>query len=135
MTRAREGSGQDDGFVLVNDRTGARLATKLELAANPLRRMVGLLGRPSLAEGGGMRFQPASSIHTLFMRFPIDVLFLDKDELVLKRVHSLQPWRFAAARGAKYVVELPAGTLLRHDIEVGDLIWVDRPHVTWTVDA
>lgn len=124
-----------DTYVLVNDRTGAQLATELELAANPLRRLVGLLGRSSLPEGGAMRFQPASSIHTCFMRFPIDVLFLDADELVVKRVHNLQPWRFAAARSAKFVVELPAGTLLRHDIEIGDLIWVDRPRATWTVTA
>ena len=124
-----------DAYVLVNDRTGARLATELELAANPLRRMVGLLGRSALPEGAAMRFQPAGSIHTWFMRFPIDVLFLNEDELVVKRVHNLKPWRFAAARGAKYVVELPAGTLLRHDIEIGDLIWVDRPRATWTVGA
>lgn len=124
-----------EAYVLVNDRTGARLATELELAANPLRRMVGLLGRSSLPEGGAMRFQPAGSIHTMFMRFPIDVLFLDQDELVVKRVHNLKPWRFAAARGAKFVVELPAGTLLRHDVELGDLIWVDRPRTTWSVTA
>jgi uncharacterized membrane protein (UPF0127 family) len=82
-----------------------------------------------------MRFQPAGSIHTMFMRFPIDVLFLDADECVLKVVHNLEPWRFAAARGAKYVVELPSGTLVRHDIEVGDLIWVDRQRNTWAVNA
>ena len=124
-----------DAYVLVNDRTGARLATELELAANPLRRMVGLLGRSSLQDGGAMRFQPAGSIHTCFMRFPIDVLFLDEDERVVKRVHHLKPWRFAAARAAKFVVELPAGTLRRHDVEIGDLIWVDRPRATWKVGA
>jgi uncharacterized membrane protein (UPF0127 family) len=129
----REDSQPVGVYVLVNDRTGEQLASELELAANPLRRMVGLLGRRSLPEGGAMRFQPAGSIHTLFMRFPIDVLFLDADECVVKRVHNLKPWRFAAARGAKYVVELPSGTLLRHDIEVGDLIWVDRQRNTWAV--
>jgi hypothetical protein len=124
-----------DTFFLVNDRTGERLASELELAANPLRRMVGLLGRRSLPEGGGMRFQGAGSIHTFFMRFPIDVLFLDQDELVVKRVRHLKPWRFAAARGAKFVVELPSGTLDRHDVRIGDLIWVDRQRAGWQVEA
>ncbi len=84
--------------------------------------MRGLLGRAGLEAGGGMRFDGTNSIHMLFMRFPIDVLYLDRDGRVVKLVHNLAPWRFSAAWRAKVTIELPAGALRRHGIEVGDTI-------------
>ena len=72
--------------------------------------MRGLLGRSSLAPDEGLFIRPAGSIHMLFMRFPIDAVFVDEELRVVKVVRDLKPWRFAAARGAKAVVELPAGS-------------------------
>jgi hypothetical protein len=104
--------------VSVADR--AVLGTAVELADSPWRRMLGLLGRSGLPLGGGMRFEPASSLHMLFMRFSIDVVYVDREERVVKLVSDLEPWRFTAARGARSAYELPAGTISRVGVEVGD---------------
>ena len=89
------------------------------LADTALTRMRGLLGRRELPVGEGLFLRPASSIHMAFMRFPIDAVFLDEDGRVVKVARDLRPWRMAAARRAKAVVELPAGEASRRGIEVG----------------
>lgn len=108
---------------------GAVLGTAVELADSPWRRMVGLLGRASLPLGGGMRFEPASSLHMLFMRFAIDVVYVDREERVVKLVSDLKPWRFTAARGARSAYELPAGTIARVGVEVGDQLVLEPANV------
>ena len=72
-------------------------------------RTKGLLGRKSLDEDEGILLRPAGSIHMFFMRFPIDAVFLDRELRVLRVVADLKPWRMASKRGAKAVLELPAG--------------------------
>jgi uncharacterized protein len=101
---------------------GEVIAGRLERAASPLLRMRGLLGRRSLEEGEGIWLEPASSIHTHFMRFPIDVLFLGSRGRVLKKVPALPPWRCAGARGAHSVLELRAGTFDRVQVDLGDRV-------------
>ena len=71
--------------------------------------MRGLLGRDRLERGEGLLLRPASSIHTFFMRFPIDAVFVGRDGTVLGVEHELKPWRMARRRGAKWVLELAAG--------------------------
>ncbi len=88
---------------------GEVVCERCELADNPLKRMRGLLGRPGLEPGEGMLFRPAGSIHTMFMRFPLDVLFCDRKLVVVGVERDLRPWRMAARKGAKVVVELPVG--------------------------
>src|SRR5690349_21122530 len=83
------------------------------VAATPWRRFKGLLGRSGLDDGEGLLIRPTSSIHMFFMRFPIDAVFLDENLVVRKVVPELKPWRIAAARGAKSVVELPVGAAER----------------------
>ena len=78
-------------------------------AESPFQRMRGLLGRRSLEPGEGILLRPAGSIHTAFMRFTIDAVFVDAEGRVVRVVDSLPPWRAAGAKGAKAVVELPAG--------------------------
>ena len=89
------------------------------LADRPLARMRGLLGRSGLAHEEGILLRPASSVHTWFMRFPIDVVFLDRDLAVLRVVPRLGPWRWAGRRRATAVLELAAGESERRGIEVG----------------
>jgi uncharacterized membrane protein (UPF0127 family) len=91
-----------------------------ELADQPLRRMRGLMGRRGLPAGEGLLLSPAPAIHTAFMRFPIDALFLDGDLQVLGIVERLRPWRFASKRRAHAVLELSAGECARRGVEVGD---------------
>jgi uncharacterized protein len=86
--------------------------------------MRGLLGRKSLAPGEGILLHPASSVHTAFMRFAIDVVFLDRDDRIVKIAPELAPWRTSAARKAAAAVELPAGTASRLGLRAGDrLVW------------
>ena len=103
---------------------GRVVCEHLLVAARPLRRMRGLLGRSGLNEGEGILLRPAGSIHTFFMRFAIDVVFLDRDLVVLGIEPSLEPWRTAGRRGAKSVVELASGECERRGIEVGDTLTV-----------
>ena len=88
---------------------GRVVCARCALANRPWARMRGLLGRSSLAPDEGMLFQPAGSIHMFFMRFPIDAVFCDRDLVVVGVERNLQPWKTAARKGAKIVVELPVG--------------------------
>jgi uncharacterized membrane protein (UPF0127 family) len=91
-----------------------------ELADRPLARMRGLIGRQGLPAGEGLLLTPAPSIHTAFMRFPIDALFLDRDLRVLDIRASMPPWRVASKRTARAVLELSAGECARRGVDVGD---------------
>jgi uncharacterized membrane protein (UPF0127 family) len=99
---------------------GSLVCERCLLAETPLTRLRGLLGRAGLEQGEGLLLRPASSIHMWFMRFPIDAVFLDRENRVLRVVEHLAPWRVAGCRGAKAVVELPAGDAARVGLAVGD---------------
>ena len=99
---------------------GRVVCEHLLVAARPFARMRGLLGRPELPSDQGILLRPAGSVHTFFMRFPIDVVFLDREEVVVGIEPSLQPWRTAGLRGARAVVELAAGECERRGVQVGD---------------
>ena len=90
------------------------------VAARPLRRMRGLLGRRELPRDEGILLRPAASIHTAFMRFPIDVVFLDRELVVVAIERELAPWRAAAKRRAHSALELASGECERRGLEVGD---------------
>jgi uncharacterized membrane protein (UPF0127 family) len=98
---------------------GRVVCPALSVADTAPRRMKGLLGRRSLGDGEGLLLRPAGSIHTAFMKFPIDAVFLDADLRVLRVETNLRPWRVAAQRGATAVVELPAGTAEGMGLAVG----------------
>jgi hypothetical protein len=93
---------------------------RCEIADRTLARMRGLLGRKGLEPGGGMLLTPEPSVHMFFMRFPIDVIFLDRNNRVVGIKHNLRPWKVAGARGAYATLELPAGAAGAVGIEVGD---------------
>src|ERR671936_3002741 len=99
---------------------GQVVCERCTVAGSALARMRGLLGRRELPAGEGILLRPAASIHTAFMRFPIDVVFVDGSGRVLEIAHSLPPWRAAACKGAKAAIELAAGECSRRDLEVGD---------------
>ena len=81
--------------------------------------MKGLLGRRGLESGEGLLLRPTGSVHTFFMRFPIDVVFLARDGEVLKVAQAVPPWRMAGARRAKAALELAAGEAERRGIQTG----------------
>ena len=92
------------------------------------RRLRGLLGMRGLPPGEGIVLRPGWSIHTAFMRFPIDVVYVDANQVVMKVVPDLKPWRASTCRGARDVVELAAGECARRGLEPGDRVtWAARP--------
>ena len=107
--------------------TGARVTIdRCEVADTFVRRFRGLMGRRDIGGADAMVIRPAGSVHTFFMRFPIDVVYRDRDDRVVKVVEALRPWRMSAARGAKSVVELPAGDAARRGIEEGVMLEIHR---------
>jgi uncharacterized membrane protein (UPF0127 family) len=105
--------------IAVERERGDVVCSRCRLADRPWTRARGLLGRRRLEADEGLLLRPVGAIHTLFMRFAIDVVFLDRDYVVLKVVENLRPWRFAAARRAKAVLELPTGSAARR-LRVGE---------------
>jgi uncharacterized protein len=103
---------------------GAVVCERCTIADSPLPRMRGLLGKRDLRSEEGVLLRPAGSVHTFFMRFPIDIVFLDRDGRVLRIAESVRPWRTAAARGAKAVLELRAGECARRRLLTGDVLEV-----------
>ena len=94
------------------------------LADSVLTRARGLLGRRALKPHEGLLLRPANSVHTAFMRFPIDIVFLDADLNVLAVEEAVPPWRAKARRGARAVLELAAGEAARQGISEADKLQV-----------
>jgi uncharacterized membrane protein (UPF0127 family) len=110
--------------MLVNERTNTPIVTNVELASTRKARRRGLLGRDRLEPTSALMLTPCLAVHTAFMRFSIDVAFLDRDGFAVKLVSDLPPWRMAAAARAHSVVELAAGTLRRHAVALGDRLYL-----------
>jgi uncharacterized protein len=111
-------------WTLRNARHDHVVARIVETAFDRNARNRGLLGRSSLAEGSALILAPCNSIHTFFMRFAIDVAFVDRDGRIRRARRALQPWRIQAALRAFAVVELAAGALDRSDTRVGDRLYL-----------
>ena len=99
--------------LIVNLTRGNVVCEQVTIADRARRRMRGLLGRGSLPSGEGMLLQPSPSIHTAFMRFPIDVVFLDRNLRVIKLVEHLPPWHTASAMEGRSTLELASGEIVR----------------------
>jgi uncharacterized protein len=98
---------------------GRIVCERVVVADRAHRRMRGLLGRKYLRQGEGMVLRPGWSIHTAFMRFPIDAVFLDSDHVVMKVAADVRPWRASARLRARAVLELPAGEAARRGLSPG----------------
>jgi uncharacterized membrane protein (UPF0127 family) len=105
---------------------GTVICERCESADRPIARMRGLLGRDGLDRGSGLLLSPEPSVHMFFMRFPIDVVFVDRDWKVLGVRHDLQPWRVAGVRRAHAALELPAGTAAALGVREGDVLLVEQ---------
>lgn len=99
---------------------GTVLATQLEIAGTAAARNKGLLGRKCLLPGEGLWIVPCESVHTFFMRFSIDLVYLDRQLRVKKVRHSVGAWRLSACLTAHSVLELPAGSVRETGTERGD---------------
>jgi uncharacterized protein len=111
---------------VLNVTRGSVLAAECEVARSFLARGRGLMGRQGLAEGAGLLIEPCSSVHSFFMRFPIDVVFADRAHTVVGLTQAMPPNRpYAGAWRARYVVELPAGTIAASGTQLGDVLRVE----------
>jgi uncharacterized membrane protein (UPF0127 family) len=104
---------------LVDAASGTVIAARVLPALDSAARRTGLLKHTSLPEGTAMIIAPTNAIHTWFMKFDIDVIFVARDGRVLKVRHAMRPWRMAAAIRSFAVVELAAGTLSRLGVAPG----------------
>jgi uncharacterized membrane protein (UPF0127 family) len=86
--------------------------------------MRGLLGRPRLAVGHGLLLRPARAVHTWFMRFAIDIVFLDRQLTVLATAERVPPWRAERCKGARAVLELPAGACAARGLAPGEQLGI-----------
>ena len=114
--------------VTIRTVDGRLACARCSVANRPWTRLRGLLGRSGLAADEGMLFPATGSIHTMFMRFPIDVVFLDAELQVLSVRTAVPAWRAAGQRGAKATLELAAGAAARSNIAPGDrLVRAEAP--------
>src|SRR6476659_8681246 len=115
------------GTLTLRREDGRIICDSVTVLDGMLRRMWGLLGRRLLPSGQGIVLRPAWSIHTAFMRFPLDVVFIDSELVVMKIEENLRAFKTASCRGAREVVELPAGECERRGLQAGDRIaWAAR---------
>lgn len=103
-------------------RADGRLVCRCRVATSFASRFRGLMGGADLPRGSGLLLPGTSSVHTHFMRFPIDVVFLDSDLRIVSFVTALGPWRLAAAKSADSVLELAAGECERLGLAEGDVL-------------
>ena len=107
----------------INETRGTVLAEYLEIADSWFARLQGLLGRKKLAEKQGLILCPCNSVHTCFMKFNIDVLFMDNGGQVIYVIENMPSFRFSPLVGqAKYVLELSAGTIELTGTRPGDQV-------------
>lgn len=114
-------------FVRITNATrGTTLATRCRVASSAVDRTVGLLRTPEVAAGEGLLIERSPSIHMFFMRYPIDVVFVDRQARVTRTVAALRPWRVVWwARGARDCLELPLGALAASRTLVGDQLEIE----------
>ena len=113
---------------LMNRTRGAVLADRVQSVRRMRDRLRGLLGRTALGTGEALAIRPCASIHTFFMSFDIDAVFLDRRGRVVRALAGLRPWRATRFHlRAEQVVELPAGTLERTGTREGDELAFEPP--------
>ncbi len=111
---------------VLNKSKGTVVAERLQVARSLWSRFWGLMGRRELPRGDALLLRSTSSIHTAFMRFPIDVVFIDRAQRVVKVAPEMKPFRVALAfGGARGALELPSGAAAEAGIEPGDELVID----------
>ena len=98
------------------------LATHMEVADIAAKRSKGLLGRERLSPGEGLWILPCESVHTFWMQFPIDLIYLDRKKRIRKLRGEVRPWRLSACLTAHSVLELPSGTIRETQTQLGDTL-------------
>jgi uncharacterized membrane protein (UPF0127 family) len=115
-------------FSVRNLERGIVLATRAKLASSYVDRFFGLMMRKGVEEGGGLLLTKSSSVHSFFMRFRFDAIYLDREGRVVKVVPSMRQWWVSfGGRGAKDTLELPAGVAASTGTQPGDTLAFEEP--------
>lgn len=109
---------------VINETRRTVVCETTEMADNAWTRLRGLLGRSGIEPGHGMIIAPAGSIHSAFMRFRFDAIFLDREMVIVGLAAEIPPWRVRGAKGAKRTLELAAGQIDARGLQVGDALAV-----------
>mgnify|MGYP006300385265 CR=1 FL=1 len=108
---------------ITNKKNKKLIGSHIKVAKNPISRMIGLLTKSSLPEGTGLLIVPCRSIHSFFMKFEFDAVFLDKNDMVTYLIEEMKPFKVSKYAGkAKKVLELPAKAIKKYDITFGDTL-------------
>lgn len=103
------------------------LADKCEIADNFWLRFKGLMGRSYLPQDSGLIITPCNSIHMFFMKIPLDIVFITNKNTVIHTIENIRPWKFSKIITSAYsVIELPIGTIKNCNIQVGDLLSIEK---------
>jgi uncharacterized membrane protein (UPF0127 family) len=115
-------------FSVRNAERGTVLAMNASLASSYWARFWGLMLKKGVPDGGGILLTKSNSIHSFFMRFRFDAIFIDRDDRVVKVVPAMRQWWVAfGGKGAKDTIELPAGVAARTNTQKGDLLLFEAP--------
>jgi len=110
-------------LTIQNTKNKLTLGEKIFLANNPVTRLTGLMGKKSFGKLDGLLIEPCNSIHMFFMRFPIDVIFIAKDNKIVHTIENLKAWRISPIVFKAYsTLELPIGTIQNTDSKIGDVL-------------
>jgi uncharacterized protein len=110
-------------FYRLETEEGVLVAEHVDVAEDLVSRARGLMFRRELAPGHGLALRPCSSVHMFFMRFPLDVVFVDGEGRVVRILAGIRPWRASGiVRGAKAAIELPVGTAARGGLTPGTVV-------------
>ncbi len=100
----------------------------LQMATNPWTRFWGLMGKPGMPEGvDGLWIEPCADIHSFFLRFEFDAVFLNKEGEVLHLMERMKPWRISKfVKGGRVVLEMDGGQIARLGIQLGDILQIQH---------
>jgi hypothetical protein len=107
-------------FRVQNVTRGTYIGDAIETAESSAARRTGLLKHHKLDDGAGLWIVPCEAVHTFFMKFAIDLIYIDRQHRVKATVRAVRPWRFSACLPAHSVLELPVGTIDRTQTQKGD---------------
>lgn len=113
-------------YRVQNTTRGTSIGNDIDTAETSAQRRTGLLKHRKLDEGSGLWIIPCEAVHTFFMKFPIDLVYLDRKHRVCGTVRALVPWRFSMCLPAHSILELPAGTIERTNTQRGDQLLLER---------
>lgn len=94
------------------------LSNEIDIADNFFTRFMGLMFKKELQKNNGLIISPCNSIHMFFMNFPLDILFVDKNNIICDYLEDIKPWKVSKIYfNAEYTIELPSGTIKEKNIK------------------